>query len=82
MTVSQARNVGRSSQLATTVSGVSIATRISGRAARTRSWSRYSWIELPVWRRTKRGLHLGAEEKAALEKYLKEAGGRRHTAAA
>ena len=35
-----------------------------------------------LWRRTKRGLHLGAEEKAALEKYLKESGGRRHTAAA
>ena len=35
-----------------------------------------------LWRRTKRGLHLGAEEKAALEKYLNESGGRRHTAAA
>ena len=35
-----------------------------------------------LWRRTKRGLHLGAEEKAALETYLKESGGRRQTAAA
>lgn len=35
-----------------------------------------------LWRRTKRGLHLSAEEKAALETYLKESGGRRHTAAA
>ncbi len=35
-----------------------------------------------LWRRTKRGLHLGAEEKASLEKYMREFGGRRHTAAA
>ena len=35
-----------------------------------------------LWRRTKRGLHIGAEEKAALEKYMKELGGRRQTAAA
>jgi len=35
-----------------------------------------------LWRRTKRGLHLSAEEKAALDKYMREIGGRRHTAAA
>ncbi|MBX9465080.1 MAG: glycerol-3-phosphate dehydrogenase [Aquamicrobium sp.] len=35
-----------------------------------------------LWRRTKRGLHLSAEEEAVLEKYMKELGGRRHTAAA
>jgi glycerol-3-phosphate dehydrogenase len=35
-----------------------------------------------LWRRTKRGLHLGAEEKASLDKYMREFGGRRHTAAA
>ena len=35
-----------------------------------------------LWRRTKRGLHLDAEERASLEKYMKQFGGSRHTAAA
>jgi len=35
-----------------------------------------------LWRRTKRGLHLSADEKLVLDKYMREFGGRRHTAAA
>ncbi len=35
-----------------------------------------------LWRRTKRGLHFSTEERAALDTYMREIGGRRHTAAA